>query len=67
MKREYLDRLVVETREHADNLQADIANSTTRIEHMRLTRLAVEARRIAVVLQTIADQPALQVESEDEI
>jgi len=33
--------------EHAKNLADDIQNASTRVEHMRLTRLALEAQRLA--------------------
>jgi hypothetical protein len=38
-------------REHASNVHADIMNASTRIEHIRLTRLAIEADRIASELE----------------
>lgn len=47
MTTEELTTLAVEARLHADNLTADIRNATTRIEHMRITRLAVEADTLA--------------------
>ena len=40
--------------EHATNLQRDIANASTRIEHIRLTQLALEAQRLVELLQELA-------------
>jgi len=40
--------------EHADNLQRDINNASTRIEHIRLTQLALEAHRLVELLQSLA-------------
>lgn len=39
-------------RQHADNLARDIHNASTRIEHLRLTTLALEAERLAEVLES---------------
>lgn len=50
---------------HADNLYADIENASTRIEHIRLTRLAVEARNLANVLTKLANRPDLTHEQLD--
>lgn len=41
-------------RQHADNLARDIHNASTRIEHLRLTTLALEAERLAEVLEAKA-------------
>lgn len=42
---------------HADNLHADIVNAQTRIEHVRLTALAIEARHLANVLTKLSERP----------
>lgn len=44
--------LVTLAEAHADNLQADIRNAKDRIEHIRLTRLAEEARTLATELSS---------------
>lgn len=41
-------------RQHADNLARDINNASTRIEHLRLTTLALEAERLAMLLEARA-------------
>jgi hypothetical protein len=46
--------IVQDARAHADALQADIANAATRIEHIRLTSLAMQAAQIATVLEQLA-------------
>ena len=38
-------------RVHADNLKEDIDNALNRIEHLRLTRLAMEAEHLATALE----------------
>ena len=38
-------------RVHSDNLKADIDNAANRIEHLRLTRLAMEADHLATALE----------------
>lgn len=38
-------------RTHAENLAEDITHASTRIEHIRLTQLALEAERIALMLE----------------
>ena len=40
--------------QHAANLTADIVNASTRIEHIRLTRLAEEAH---AVVDALTDSP----------
>ena len=45
--------LVTAAHSHADNLAADINNASTRVEHMRLTRLALEAQRLADSLDAL--------------
>jgi hypothetical protein len=44
-------------RQHADNLARDISNASSRIEHLRLTTLALEAERLAVELEQYAGVP----------
>lgn len=65
----YTDEEIVEVAAsaslHADNLHADIENAQTRIEHIRLTRLAVEARHVANVLEKLASRPDLTPEQLD--
>lgn len=51
--------------QHADNLHADIKNAQTRVEHMRLTTLAIEARHLANVLTKLAERPDLTREQLD--
>jgi hypothetical protein len=41
-------------RTHAKNLADDIRNATTRIEHIRLSRLATEAEALADMIEKIA-------------
>lgn len=50
-----LDMLCSSARLHADNVRADINNASTRIEHIRLTTLALEAENIAHSLESIRD------------
>ena len=38
-------------RQHATNMSNDIKNASTRIEHLRLTTLALEADRLALLLE----------------
>jgi hypothetical protein len=38
-------------RVHADNMKDDIDNALNRIEHLRLTRLAMEAEHLATALE----------------
>lgn len=46
-----LQELARLARVHADNLKADIDNALNRIEHLRLTRLAMEADHLATALE----------------
>jgi hypothetical protein len=46
-----LTNIAAAAREHAENLAADIVHASTRIEHIRLTQLALEAERIAIMLE----------------
>jgi hypothetical protein len=50
-------RLAEMARQHADNLARDISNASSRIEHLRLTTLALEAERLAVELEQYAGVP----------
>lgn len=50
-----LQELALAAREHANNVAADIVNASTRIEHIRLTQLAMEADRLATELERIAN------------
>lgn len=52
-------RAATESRTHANNLRDDIKNAGTRIEHMRLTRLALEAEALAATLSLIAARPEI--------
>lgn len=47
-------RLAEMARQHSDNLTRDIKNASTRIEHLRLTTLALEAERLAEELELFA-------------
>lgn len=51
-------RLAEMARQHADNLTRDIKNASTRIEHLRLTTLALEAERLADELEKEAGYAA---------
>lgn len=50
-----LTELATDARTHATNARADIANAQTRLEHIRLTGLAVEAEQIASRLEAVVD------------
>lgn len=52
-----LFRFAEMARQHSDNLTRDIKNASTRIEHLRLTTLALEAERLADELETAAGVP----------
>ena len=43
-------RIIEAAREHYQNLKTDIANASTRIEHVRLTALATEAHNLLTEL-----------------
>lgn len=51
-----LDALAVQVRAHAKNLSDDIRNASTRVEHMRLTRLAFEALAIEETIVALIEQ-----------
>lgn len=53
-ERETIKRLADMARQHSDNLARDISNASTRIEHLRLTTLALEAQRLAEQLEAYA-------------
>lgn len=59
-----LDRLTAEAKAHADHSFADIANATTRVEHVRLTALAQEARNLATVLSIMQTRKENRREAE---
>jgi hypothetical protein len=56
MSREQLLVLTTSARLHANNLRSDISNATTRVEHIRLTTLALEAEAIAASLESIRNE-----------
>ena len=49
-----INELVEAARIHFNNLQADIENASTRIEHIRLTTLAQEAAHLLTDLEKFA-------------
>lgn len=49
-----INELVEAARTHFDNVQADINNASTRIEHIRLTTLAQEAAHLLTDLEKFA-------------
>lgn len=51
MTNEEIQRLAIEARALADSLFASIRDTTTRAEHIRATRQAIEASRIAAMLE----------------
>lgn len=53
MTTDELAAVAAEARTHANSVQQDIGNATTRIEHMRLTRLAIEADQLAARLESM--------------
>jgi hypothetical protein len=50
-----INELVEAARIHFENVQADINNASTRIEHIRLTTLAQEAAHLLTDLEKLAD------------
>jgi hypothetical protein len=50
--------LATAARQHASNLQADISNASTRMEHIRLTQLALEADALATDMEQLAASTA---------
>jgi hypothetical protein len=50
-----MKEIATAARTHAHNLAADINNASTRIEHIRLTQLALEAERLADDIERIAN------------
>lgn len=53
-----IQQVAASASQHADNLFADIENAQTRIEHIRLTALAIEARHVANRLNLLATRYA---------
>ena len=51
-----LQELALAAREHANNVTADIKNASSRLEHIRLTQLALEADRLATALEEAANR-----------
>lgn len=51
-----MKELATAARNHASNLAADINNASTRIEHIRLTQLALEAERLADEIERLASE-----------
>jgi hypothetical protein len=50
-----MKELAIAARTHADNLAADINNASTRIEHIRLTQLALEAKQLADDIERMSE------------
>ena len=46
--------LAVAAREHATNVANDIQKTSTRVEYIRLTQLAIEADRLATDIEALA-------------
>lgn len=51
--REELQQIATDARQHANNVAADIANASHRLEHIRLTQLALEADRLATAIENL--------------
>lgn len=49
---EQLQRITEMAHQHAENLERDINNASSRVEHLRLTTLALEAQRLAEALDS---------------
>ena len=45
--------VVAAARSHAENVREDIGKSSTRVEHIRLTQLALEAERLADAINNL--------------
>lgn len=45
--------VMMAAREHAENLSEDIGKASTRVEHIRLTQLALEAQRLAEAMEAL--------------
>lgn len=56
MSNDQLAFLTASARLHANNLRSDINNATTRVEHIRLTTLAIEAETLAATLESIRNE-----------
>lgn len=50
-----MKELAAAARLHANNLAADINNAATRMEHIRLTQLAFEAKQLADDMELLAE------------
>jgi hypothetical protein len=46
-----------EAKQLAENLSKDIKNASTRIEHIRLTQLALEAQRLSEKIDKLLEDP----------
>lgn len=55
MTTDELNEIATAAKEHAVHARADILNAQTRLEHIRLTGLAVEAEQLATRLQNMLD------------
>lgn len=54
-----LEQMASAARDHASNVSAEISLAMTRQEHIRLTRLAIEAENLAVRLETLVSGVAV--------
>lgn len=52
MLNQEFSEIIEAARVHYDNLKTDIANASTRLEHVRLTALAQEAQNLLVLLRS---------------
>lgn len=50
--------LATAARQLASNIRADISNASTRLEHIRLTQLALEAEELATDMEQLAASTA---------
>ena len=57
MTDEEAKNLAARARLHADNLRNELLNATDRAEHIRVTRLAIEAEMLADILDRYAALP----------
>lgn len=64
MTDEQMIEISMRARAHASALRDDIQNAQTRIEHIRLTALAVEADHIAHYLEIMAARPEIDTHAE---
>lgn len=49
-----LNDIAVAAREHAENLTEDINKTSSRVEYIRITQLAMEAARLAEAIEHLA-------------